>query len=270
FLGGERAERFSERLTCRGVVSRVEEKLRTPRDELESPRPPRHSKALGDRLVRDLKACTPQEFDRGEGETRVRARVGAEKRCRRGLRFGEDRLGADRTREMSEDRPPLARIADERWLSAPKNSGFLVRDRLDRIAKDRGMLESDVGNARKDGLDDIRRIEASAKAHFEDRKVHLRFAKRLESNQRHGLEKAELTKRFVLKHTLDERAGGFITQRLAIDADALSESMKMRRSKKSGSVACFSKDTLDQRNARPLAIAPSDGDRRERPLRVAA
>ena len=65
----------------------------------------------------------------------------------------------------------LARGADERALPALEDAGLLERDRRERVAEDRLVIERDAGDDRDRRVDDVRRVEPAAEPDLEHRDV---------------------------------------------------------------------------------------------------
>ena len=106
-----------------------------------------------------------------------------------------DELGA---RQIAHRHEHVARFgrngADDDRDAAPDDAGFFRGDRRQRVAEILLVIEIDRGDGRRNGLHDVRRVEASAKTHLEHRDVHARAPEELEGDCRGHFE--ECRRRF--------------------------------------------------------------------------
>ena len=100
------------------------------------------------------------------------------------------------------------------------------------------MVETDVGNDTQVGLNDVGAVQSSSKTDLYDSYIHLLFSEIGECHSS-GKFKERRVERFeestVLFYKIDDK---FLAYRSAVYADTFTEIHQMRRSVKSGLIAC--------------------------------
>ena len=123
----------------------------------------------------------------------------------------------------------LVARTDHRRRAALEHASFLARDRVERVAEQLGVIETDLGHARDDGLHNVRRVEPTAESSFRHDHVRAGAHEVVERHRRRELEERRahaLRVRRVCTHELDDLV---LRDRPIGDDDALAEVDEVRR-----------------------------------------
>ena len=91
--------------------------------------------------------------------------------------------------------------SDQR-AAAAENTGLFTGDFADGIAKPLHVIERDVGDDRKQRIDDIGRIEPSTQAHFKNRDFNGWFGEAQKCHRGKGLEETGRLRQLLFFHQL--------------------------------------------------------------------
>ena len=178
-----------------------------------------------------------------------------------------DEFGARQLAHRDDD---VARLGghrtDDDGDAAPDDAGFLRGNRGERVAEILLVIEIDRGDGRRDGLHDVRRVEASAEADFEHRDIHARAPEDLEGDRCGHLEEGR--RRFERSfreqvvdqppHVFDQFDEHGRVDRRAVDRKALFEADEVRRGVAADLQARRAQRAVGHGRHRPFAVRAGD------------
>ena len=186
----------------------------------------------------------------------------------------DEYIGAELLRPPFDDLEGLPRCRRNDGYPFLDNARLVLRDSRERPAAAVGMLHCHIRNDRKCRLNDIRRVEKSAKTRFDDGSLNVLLRKIEEGKCCQCLELRRmlmpLGSHFIRRcaHAREERGERFLGNIMAVCTHAFRIGDEVRRKVTSGADAGSTEDSIHHLRCRPLAVRSRNVDRRIGTLRV--
>src|SRR6266478_1076473 len=147
-----------------------------------------------------------------------------------------------------------------------QDTGLFGCDFVQRVAEKILVVEIDAGDDGNGGRKNVGGIEAAAEAYFEDAEFDALTSERFECHGRDAFKIGRMRTEFSIGEEFfdqivnaSERFGeGIVADLLAIDANTLVDSFKMRRRVKASSKAGAAKDRFEKGSRRTFAVSAGD------------